>query len=99
MKDEVIEFIHHRFPVDNNWLDGNCYYFAKILHARFSGIIYYDTVNGHFIYYRTCMDKSQEGYYDYSGKINPIEENLVEWDGYYDVDHLHWERIIRDCIW
>ena len=98
MKDEVLEFIQRRFPMDCSWLNGNCFFFAKILNTRFSGKIYYDTINGHFIFYRTCIDKNLNGYYDYSGRINPIETNLVEWDCYNDVDHFHCERIIRDCI-
>ena len=28
---QVEEFIQRRFPVDCNWTNGNCYYFAVIL--------------------------------------------------------------------
>lgn len=42
---EVLEFIHRRFPVDCDWLSGNCFYFAIILKSNFkSGDIYYDVI-------------------------------------------------------
>ena len=99
MKDEILEFINRRFPKDCDWLNGNCFYFAKILQARFSGAIFYDLIDGHFLFYRICNDKSKEGFYDYSGKVNPITERLVSFEEYRDVDHLHWEHIVRDCVW
>ena len=35
LEEIVLKFIKRRFPVDCNWLSGNCYYFAQILMARF----------------------------------------------------------------
>lgn len=69
MNDEVLSFIHKRFYNDCNWLNGNCYYFSIILSSRFpNGKIYYDVINGHFLFkYNNC-------YYDWSGKVFPNEK-------------------------
>ena len=51
MREQVLEFIYRRFPDDCHWTDGNCYYFACILKARFEeGEIWYDAVDGHFVF-------------------------------------------------
>ena len=61
-----IDFINRRFKEDCNWINGNCYYFALILRDRFpGGIIYYDVINGHFIY------QYNGNYYDWTGIIYP----------------------------
>ena len=63
---EVLEFIKRRFSVDCNWTTGNCYYFAIILKDCFSsGKIFYDVINGHFIFF-------------YDGKYYDPEFGLVE---------------------
>ena len=90
--DEILEFIKRRFPVDCNWITGNCYYFAIILLYRFpKGIIYYDVINGHFIF------KYDDYYYDWTGITEP-DGYLVEWDKFDEYDSLLKQRIIRDCI-
>ena len=93
MKDRVIEFIKRRFKSDCNWISGNCCYFAMILKTRFpDGVIFYDVINGHFVFnYADC-------YYDYTGIITPDENNIIEWDIFGQYDSLQRERIIRDCI-
>ena len=89
---EIYEFIQRRFQSDCNWLAGNCYYFSLILKDRFpDGIIYYDVIDGHFIF------KYQESYYDWSGEIHP-DGYLVEWDKFEQYDSLQKQVIIRDCI-
>lgn len=89
---EVLEFIHRRFSIDCNWLNGNCYYFSVILKNRFpQGIIYYDVINGHFIF------KYEDKYYDWTGIINP-DGYLVEWDNLDNYDSLQKQTIIRDYI-
>ena len=89
---EIQEFIQRRFQSDCNWLTGNCYYFSLILKDRFpGGIIYYDVMDGHFVF------KYQEKYYDWSGEIHP-ESYLVEWDKFEQYDSLQKQVIIRDCI-
>lgn len=89
---EIQEFIQRRFQSDCNWLNGNCYYFSLILKDRFpGGLIYYDVIDGHFIF------KYLERYYDWSGEIHP-EGCLVEWDKFEQYDSLQKQVIIRDCI-
>jgi hypothetical protein len=90
---EVCEFIKRRFPKDSNWLNGNCFYFAVILKARFpEGDIVYDQVNGHFLL------KINNTYYDWTGIAKPYKTGVVSWNELDSYDHLLYERIIRDCI-
>lgn len=90
---KVIDFIHRRFPVDNKWLNGNCFYFAAILKARFpKGQIFYDVIRGHFIF------KYNNEFYDYSGLAQ--YEKPILWEdilnGKYDNEVK--DRIIKGCI-
>ena len=91
---EILEFIHRRFPSDSNWINGNCYYFAIILKDRFpEGRIYYDVVYGHFIV------KISDYYYDWTGILENLDEKyLVPWDEFENYDSLQYERVIRDCL-
>ena len=90
--DEVLEFINRRFPIDCNWNTGNCYYFAIILKSRFPiGSIYYDVIDGHFLF------KLDDNYYDWSGNVEP-DGYLVEWEYFDEYDSLQNKVIIRDCI-
>ena len=94
MQDEVLEFIHRRFPQDCHWLDGNCYYFALILKDRFpESRIVYDAIYGHFfVWYK---DKC----YDYAGeRVWPGGAYVIPWDEFDKYDSLVKERIVRDCI-
>ena len=95
MRETIEEFIHRRFPVDCNWLNGNCYFFAVILKSVFSGTIYYDQIEGHFI---VLIDGA---YYDWSG--------MREYDDEYQAKFINWEichltdtalfgRLVTDCI-
>ena len=89
---EVIEFINRRFPNDCNWVSGNCFYFACILYTRFpNSEIWYDEINNHFV----C--KIDNIFYDWNGIYNS-EHELIKWDDYKDIDALHFNRIVRDCI-
>lgn len=94
MMDEVIEFIKRRFPYDNNWLDGNCYYFALILHKRFlHSKIIYNPIDGHFVVqYKNTL-------YDWHGVYVPSNYgSLIDWENYDKIDIDHYERIVRDVI-
>lgn len=89
---EVIDFINRRFKEDCNWINGNYYYFALILRDRFpGGIIYYDVINGHFIY------QYNGNYYDWTGIIYP-QGYLVNWDEFDKYDNNQKQRIIKDCL-
>lgn len=91
MKEEVLDFIKRRFPIDNNWCNGNCYWFAYILKGRFHGQIYYETVNNHFI---TKIDNK---FYDWHGEYQPQYE-IYLWEEYIDIDNLDFLRLFRDCV-
>ena len=89
--DKVLDFIKRRFQIDSHFLDGNCYYFAVILKSRFpKGDIYYDVIDGHFIF------KINNKFYDFTGEINV--SSPVKWSDFNDYDSLQKLRIIRDCI-
>lgn len=92
MEEEILEFIHKRFSKDCDWLNGNCYWFAKILSDRFDLPIYYDQVEGHFM----VMDYDFN-FYDWTGKIIP-ENKPISFRYLYDFDNLLYERLVRDCI-
>lgn len=90
---EVLNFISNRFPVKCNWTNGNCYYFALILHDRFpNSAIYYDVIHGHF------LTKIGDNYFDWLGVQYPIENDLVRWDEYQQIDPVHYNRIKRDVL-
>ena len=89
---EVTEFIHRRFPDDSNWLNGNCYYFAAILQARFGGEIYYDVIYGHFV------TKIKGKFYDHSGEVDLKDRVFVSWNNFDDYDSLQKIRITEDCL-
>ena len=91
---QVLEFIKRRFPIDNKWTDGNCYFFAVILKSRFpQGIIYYDVIDGHFV---VDIDGVK---YDWSGIVKDKgKHHYVEWDKFDQYDELQKRSIINQCI-
>jgi hypothetical protein len=87
----IIEFIKRRFKTDCNFLNGNCYYFAVILKARFpEGDIYYDVVNGHFVF------KYKGKFYDFTGETKV--DTPVKWDDFDSYDTFQKQRVIEGCI-
>ena len=97
--DKIEEFINRRFQSDCDWLEGNCYYFARILKMRFKGEIWYDLVEGHFLF------RSFDKFYDWGGWREGYDfdkpetvENLVKWPDYKRIDPVHYDRIVRDVI-
>ena len=103
MNKEILEFIERRFPITDwdyaEWMGQNCYYFARILKARFKGEIWYDLVDGHFLF------KQGDYFYDWTGcrleyQMDKPEtvDNLVKWSTYKKIDPTHYERITRDVI-
>lgn len=97
---KVLDFIHRRFrDYDCNWTNGNCYYFAVILAERFKdegAIIYYDTVDGHFV----C--KIDGVFYDWNGVLafedEHIEKYVKKWSDLCSEDPIWSNRIVRDVI-
>ena len=93
MKDKVLEFISRRFKNACNWVDGNCYYFARILKDRFpNGHIYYDAIYGHFLFW------FEGKFYDWNG-VATEKGYCVSWAKFDEYDSLQKQRIMRDCIW
>lgn len=98
-REKVLEFIYRRFPEDCHWADGNCYYFAVILKARFpNGEIYYDVVDGHFVF------QLEDLYFDWNGTClqydidNRLKEHLYKWSEFHKIDSEQYKRIIQDVI-
>ena len=89
---EVTEFIRRRFPEDCNWTNGNCYYFAVILQARFGGEIFYDVIYGHFV------TKIENKFYDHKGEVDLTDRVLISWQDFEKYDSLQKERITEDCL-
>ena len=96
MEEEILEFIHRRFPIDCNWTNGNCYYFALILSARFEGDVVYDPIVGHYMF------KARDGhFYDYTGRREfdtARTQKIFNWTGYESIDYLHHQHLVRDCV-
>ena len=90
--DEVEEFIQRRWKgTDAHWLDGNCYWFAHILTARFPYLkIYYMPLSGHFV------AGTPSRYYDANGE-NKDKEKPILFDKIRQVDPVWAARLVRDC--
>lgn len=98
MIDEIEEFIYRRFnqpEVIDNFLNGNCYYFAIILKERFPYLnIYYLATAGHFCVKDECTNK----FYDVTGTINIINDTPYLFN-YIKVNEPNWyNRIVDGCI-
>ena len=84
----------HPIEIEDTFLHGYCYWFAKILEERFEGTIYYLPIDNHFI---TRIGKE---YYDIRGKLNAEQINpCCPWSEYEHTDSLEVKKIYRDCIY
>ena len=95
MNDEVLDFIQRRFPIDNNWCTGNCYWFAAMLHMRFPQYpIWIFPIENHF------MVGDGKTFYDWHGirLREDCEETPILWDKVEQFDNLYFQHIVRDCI-
>ena len=112
-KKEIIDFIENfkcRGGIENKqsieafFLEGNCYWFARILKCRFpQGKILYDVLHNHFLFYGgNTLDIKNNGIFDIRGDITEaylswvLDGTVVDWDLYHDETHR--KRIWRDCI-
>ena len=107
MKEKVLKFINSYKSTSNHkdtrekieiaFTNGNCYWFAFILHTVFDGEIYYLPIEGHFI----C--KIEDEYYDIKGYIddsfNYRMDALYSWKEYCEMEPLNAARVSRDCIY
>jgi hypothetical protein len=101
---EILEFIHRRFPQDCHWLDGNCFWFALILKKRFPNVeIFYFPIQGHFVVGLKTVKNTLQNlnteiiYFDWTGIVIPEEEpwplSQIE-----EEDDLLYSHLIRDCF-
>lgn len=101
--DEIKKFIDNfkSFGTGKEIVDcfsnGNCFWFAYILKARFPyGRILYIPVDNHFVY--TDEDKL----YDITGDCtkNYKDKATIDWDVYQyrELGSSHLDRLIDDCI-
>lgn len=85
-----------------NYMNGNCYWYARILQERFSPWfpteIMYNQIDNHFC----CRMKTAAGYIyaDAVGVFATGEpDGWVLWKDYITVEPLDAARVYRDCIW
>lgn len=100
----VIYNFLEKYPTDI-FLNGQCYYFAKILQERFKPFyqtkIYYNPIDNHF----ACAFflEGRKYLYDASGLIANLSFSeispWVEWTEYIKVEPIGAARVYRDCIW
>ena len=76
--------------IENCFLHGNCYWFARILAIEFMGAIYYDPIVGHFA---TMINGVM---YDITGVV----ENIGDFISLEEIctDELLCARLQRDCV-
>lgn len=92
LEDQVKAFIHRRFPIDNNWLYGNCYWMALILATRFNLDVYYDPIIGHFF-----VGASERGpFFDWSGRMK-TPTHYLKLSNLREMDPTWYDRLMRDC--
>lgn len=100
MEEKILEFIKRRFPSEDRWMSGNCWWFATILAGfanadRYKLEVVYDPINGHFYAY----DALENVYYDWQGAHRIIQDSefvSMEWLKEHDTAWL--QRLLRDCI-
>lgn len=92
MENEILDFINRRWKNRNqSMLDGNCYWFAKILKSRFFFLgIYYMPVEGHFV------AGSENKYYDANGEVISDTPKIPLCE-IRDTDYEWYDRLMRDC--
>lgn len=98
----VADFNTYFDGCQDNFLFGNCYWYARILQERFSAWfpteIMYNQVDNHFC----CRLETAAGcfYADASGVFATGEpDGWVLWKDYINVEPLDAARVYRDCIW
>lgn len=89
--DSINKFINGFKPVKDFFLNGYCYWFAKLLEDRFNGVIYYMPIKNHFI------SRINGHYYDANGKIEP-DETVYLWSVYEIKNPIEAKRITKYCI-
>lgn len=98
----VDDFNAHFSGCEDNFLFGNCYWYARILQERFSAWfntdIMYNQIENHFC----CRIKTAAGSFlaDIRGVFATGEpDDWMPWIDYITVEPLDAARVYRDCIW
>jgi hypothetical protein len=100
---DVEEFITYFDGTQDNFLHGNCYWFAQILFERFWRFypeveVMYNQIDNHFAVAILANDTTF--LFDASGCIGPLDsQNWVRWNDYIRIEPLDAARVYRDCIW
>lgn len=94
MKEEILDFIKRRWSGNEElFLNGNCYWFARILQERFPFLdIVYLPVEGHFVAY----DKIGEEIFDVTGEVH-YNGPRVSLSDLASVDEVWYSRLLKDC--
>ena len=106
---DVEEFITYFDGTQDNFLYGNCYWFATILKARFQNFypdvdIVYNQIDNHFAV-MIAPDSIVAFLFDASGYIGRYWEDGYDnshwqrWDTYRTIEPLDAARVYRDCVW
>ena len=95
MDTEILEFIKRRFHNRDLWLNGNCYYFAKILETRFGLQIVYCPLPGHFM----ARDITSGLFYDWLGSHTEDEISpYYVWDELKAEEPGLYRTIVEGCV-
>ena len=96
MTDEVLNFIEKRWVANKDiFLNGNCYWFARILKDRFDYLdIYYLPIEGHFV----ACDEENHKMYDANGSFR-YNEKAIPLEKIKTNDENWYKRLVRDCIY
>ena len=93
---EIIDFIMNRFSKEYNWMNGNCYWFAATLCARFKElIIWYEPIEGHFY----AGDDKGIIFIDWQGAHINLDNKPIKLSEIAENDDLWYSRLLRDCVY
>ena len=92
--EEVLEFIKRRWRGHEElFLNGNCYWFARILCERFPYLkIMYLPVEGHFVAY----DEAEDIKYDVTGE-KVYNGPQILFSDILEMDPTWYQRLLKDC--
>lgn len=101
--EDVENFVSSFDGARDNFLHGNCFWFAHILEERFWRFypeveIMYNQIDNHFA---IAISANEATFlFDASGYIGPWDSNdWMRWNNYMKVEPLDAARVYRDCIW
>ena len=98
IKQEIVRFnAPLTEDVKDYFLNGHCYWYARMLQAhfgkRFAADLMYNPVQNHF----AC--RIRDIYCDASGVIDAVPDDWYVWEEYLRLEPNDAARVYRDCIW